>query len=773
MDNLLKKIINGIDVENILNIVIENIFADGPINRSYLEILSYIKYFHPKLFASYEQNVLNVMGLFFKKAPALDFKSLIMKNIGDSIYEEYGENYTPIQMDIINNINLNMVYSFSAPTSTGKSFVFRDLIVKSQKDIVIIVPSRALINEYFIKVNELRSSLKFNILTHVDLINRGKNLKNVFILTPERAKEIFKIKNEIEIELVLFDEAQLSDDNGQRGVNFDILVRRFKRNFPNSKLLFSFPFIDNPESQIKKNHLECEQSYYSCYKERNVGQMFFSFGDNKFYVFGIDKGVMGNNKIEITFDPVEQILRKKGSVLIYTSKSKIISEQIIKDYEKYCNLCPEIEDEKAIDLIDKFNKYMGSSSDSQKSSYSPMSNLLKRGIILHHGSLPLQVRLIIEELTRLGYCRICFSTSTLVQGINMPFDAVLLDRFENKNIEMKNLIGRAGRSTTNPTFDYGIVVVKNQNISNIRTILNQGTLLNVESLLDTNRELPEDLNDYRDAIKNDEFNDDYNLTKKVVDRMNVDVYVLVDKVLNLLFYEGNIISGENFTNLDANSRKELYTLFQDIYKIYLGGRDLSNGEKSVISTAVKILLWQIQGKTFKQIVGYRYSYIRQNNVVKKLINKYKDKDKTGFKDEINKIFVKPTMSCSTIPNKELRFLPLFDYEMPSYKVNYDLVAFDTYDYMDKIIGFKLKDIYYMVFYEYYMQKSDLRAYDMSLYLKYGTKDSKEIMLLRYGFDFETIEWLKDKVNHVDENEISFVSLDNFTEEELTAIDRYL
>ena len=40
-------------------------------------------------------------------------------------------------------------------TSTGKSFVFRKLITEEVNDIAIIVPSRALINEYYLKVNEI------------------------------------------------------------------------------------------------------------------------------------------------------------------------------------------------------------------------------------------------------------------------------------------------------------------------------------------------------------------------------------------------------------------------------------------------------------------------------------------------------------------------------------------------------------------------------------------------------------------------------------------
>ena len=131
------------------------------------------------------------------------------------------------------------------------------------------------------------------------------------------------------------------------------------------------------------------------------------------------------------------------------------------------------------------------------------------------------------------------------------------------------------------------------------------------------------------------------------------------------------------------------------------------------------------------------------------------------------------MKCSDIPDKSLNFIPLFNYDMEAYKVNYDIVAFDTYDYIDKIIGFKLRDIYYAIFNEFFIKYGDERARKMSQYIKYGSSNDKEIMLLRYGFDFETIEWLKDKVESIDENSIVFKNIDQFTEEQLLEIDNYL
>ena len=56
--------------------------------------------------------------------------------------------------------------------------------------------------------------------------------------------------------MVLFDEAQLGDEDNTRGIIFDSIVRRINNNFPNTKLLFAHPFISNPEVQLKKNSIE-------------------------------------------------------------------------------------------------------------------------------------------------------------------------------------------------------------------------------------------------------------------------------------------------------------------------------------------------------------------------------------------------------------------------------------------------------------------------------------------------------------------------------------
>lgn len=94
-------------------------------------------------------------------------------------------------------------------------------------------------------------------------------------------------------------------------------------------------------------------------------------------------------------------------------------------------------------------------------------------------------------------------------------------------------------------------------------------------------------------------------------------------------------------------------------------------------------------------------------------------------------------------------------ETKAIDVDYDRIVFDTYDYLDKIIGFKLSDIFYASFKEYYNKTNDERASKMANLVKYRTNDKKEIWMLRYGFAFEDMEWLKPYVLTIGQEEIVF------------------
>ncbi len=84
--------------------------------------------------------------------------------------------------------------------------------------------------------------------------------------------------------------------------------------------------------------------------------------------------------------------------------------------------------------------------------------LLKKGIVLHHGKMPGRLGRILIQLVEHNIINVVIANSTLIEGINLPFEIILLpytslkrnpyNRSDNSLIDVKsfkNLIGRAGR----------------------------------------------------------------------------------------------------------------------------------------------------------------------------------------------------------------------------------------------------------------------------------------------------------------------------------------
>lgn len=98
-----------------------------------------------------------------------------------------------------------------------------------------------------------------------------------------------------------------------------------------------------------------------------------------------------------------------------------------------------------------------------------LSELIEKGVAYHVGYLPLHIRSKIEELYRKRIIKTIFCTSTLIEGVNLPADNLIvvscrLGKKGNMNqIEFKNLLGRAGRIEYNL---YGnIFIVRDKLIS--------------------------------------------------------------------------------------------------------------------------------------------------------------------------------------------------------------------------------------------------------------------------------------------------------------------
>ncbi|WP_263477571.1 DEAD/DEAH box helicase family protein, partial [Mobiluncus curtisii] len=116
-------------------------------------------------------------------------------------------------------------FSFSAPTSLGKSFIMRTFITNQIKsgmlaNFAIIVPSKALINETRSKlIADLGEDLErrnYRIVSAAgDIVLEGDH-NFIFVLTPERLLYLLIGKPAIEFEYVFFDEShKLSGKNSR------------------------------------------------------------------------------------------------------------------------------------------------------------------------------------------------------------------------------------------------------------------------------------------------------------------------------------------------------------------------------------------------------------------------------------------------------------------------------------------------------------------------------------------------------------------------------
>jgi len=563
-------IINTENPDQLLAVILSDIHKDGPVNQEMLEILAYLKRYHPDSVSPHEAKLMYLLGLFYKTTEPNDLLSLAYRIFQDSIINQYKSILTPVQSTIQNQIQERKFYSFSAPTSTGKSHILRELILKISEDIVIVLPSRALISEYLITVRKIVEGYKeILVLQFIDDINTIKTRKRVFIITPERGSDLFRYRGRFNIGLFIFDEAQISEE-GVRGLTFDAFVRRAERTFPNAKKVFVHPFVENPEAQLIK-HGFTESASAQVFRQSAVGKVFIAFDKSSrsfsFFSPYSDGAHLKKNKCQVSQDIVKEVLEAGGSVLIYVSKLFIYNRKYREIFAEYIKLCPVLEDPRALSIIADVERLIGATDHD-----SELVSLMRKGIVIHHGSVPLVVRYLIESFANEHFARICFATSTLAQGVNIPFDIVWIDnlRFygteENKTLALKNLIGRAGRTTGKPdSFDFGYVV-----ITSIKTFIERFvgrmTLNEVSVLESEENEFGPDFQEFISAVKEGAIDEDYSLPKTKVERLRTaEIHGTLSDILDLIFKDGQLITGDDYHELENQERMALKKAFAHVF----------------------------------------------------------------------------------------------------------------------------------------------------------------------------------------------------------------
>ncbi|WP_445453167.1 DEAD/DEAH box helicase [Flavobacterium sp. 25HG05S-40] len=349
--------------------------------------------------------------------------------------------------------------SISAPTSAGKSFILCNILIeeitKGKKNIVYLVPTRALISQVEADLKDLVKKYEINNvnISTVPQNELEEDCSNIFIFTQERL-HWFLCESNLRLDLILIDEAHKIDD-GNRGILLQQKLEEVVKNNIGIRVYFSSPFTSNPEILLENVNNESSKQI--------VNTQFISVNQNLIYATQYPrKSDKWNLHLSL---PDRRILL--GQVILKqrpnteTKKITYLSESISNSQSGniiYSNGAAESED-KAMILYDLLNEFTTSTKIKELISLIKktihkdytLAKVLDKGIAFHYGNMPLLIRQEIEKLFAEGEIKYLICTSTLLEGINLPAKSIFIrkpTRGRNTPLDQNdfwNLAGRAGR----------------------------------------------------------------------------------------------------------------------------------------------------------------------------------------------------------------------------------------------------------------------------------------------------------------------------------------
>ena len=384
-------------------------------------------------------------------------------NVFDGLYFEYDKSRLQIpgeegsyffhdQKDVYDGLNYKY-FSYSGPTSMGKSFVVQTYIKQqiengSTKNFAILVPTKALINEVRSEIiGSLQEKLKetnYRVVSASGDIVLQQEHSFIFVMTPERLLHMMIGKPQIKIDFLFVDEAHKISDRGGRSTYYYKVIAQLSKMKEMPTVVFASPNIPNPEvylGLIPKINIDEVKKLASKYTPVCQFKYFLDLCEGQAYFhndYSKSLSLIGDIPQE---DELSDIVNRVGSTqqnIIYCN-----SRQKVVDYAvQYATKLPIKDDEKLISLANDIRNEV------HNDCY--LADLIQRGVAYHVGYLPTNIRLRIEKSFVDGILRTIFCTSTLVEGVNLPADNLFITSYRNGNsnmdeVEFRNLVGRVGR----------------------------------------------------------------------------------------------------------------------------------------------------------------------------------------------------------------------------------------------------------------------------------------------------------------------------------------
>ena len=360
------------------------------------------------------------------------FSSIIYNAFAQSHVDE-NISLHPEQIKILFQIENNDATIISDPTSCGKTFCIFEYIAKHKpQNVVLIVPTLALIEEYFKKIIKLYKDKfeEYRIHTGIDEDKTYDfSQKNIFILTHDRVVQEESYEKLEKIDFLVIDEVyKLKTDKNDRVLVLNMAYYYLSQKA--DKYVLLAPFIDDVDGKEK---LEKQPSFYKTNYSPVVNEVIPCEIDNENDRFKKCEEILYNDindadKTLIYFPTVRSLYQYVNEVLIHKPKWSS-PPKYIATFLKWAK--EEIHEEWCV------------------------VKALERGYLIHNGQIPLGVR--VFQLDRYGdmdlYNRM-LCTSTLLEGVNTTAKNIIIIKPSNGTnkegesftaFDFYNLVGRTGR----------------------------------------------------------------------------------------------------------------------------------------------------------------------------------------------------------------------------------------------------------------------------------------------------------------------------------------
>lgn len=746
-----------------------------------------------KIYVSVLNNIRNYRGIKENNYYSTDIREFISQYIEKELYKiepNDDENYfVRDQKNIYDTLQKEKFYSYSGPTSMGKTFVIRKFIINQiknnyKKNYVVVVPTKALISEitsdFITELNSLLKEKNYKVINTYNETNENDKYNYVMVYTQERLLSHL-INSSIKVNYVFIDEAHKLFYKDTRTMYFykilDIL--RNQDNVPN--IYFSAPLIKNPNEFLDLLP-EIGTKSSSVFEFTPVNQQKFMIDYNSKNIRIYND--LSSNFIELEYDKIEKfdinyILNQLGENrknLVYCeSKKEAINYAL--EYSK--NRKPIEENE----YLNKVKKYI---KDEIHEDYW-LIDMLSKGVAYHIGYIPNSIRKHIENLYKEKTINTIFCTSTLLEGVNLPADNLFINvkdkaKIISNEIDFKNLIGRVGRIKYNLIGNVFIIPNGSPKLMNTCTELIENDVsdkeLSIKKVLSTiaKKEIINKLKNGDTLIeKRSKTYDEYESTRYIMNNLIDDIindrkgiiYKQFEKFITKQdikeikeqFREKTVpqdlpITTDQIDTVDKYIKEDkleypekitynnVLTFLKELHEYYswnIYEDKTTIGHKNNLAYYAVILQQWMLGFGIKQIIQQAIKYHEDNNTFYD-INSGMKVDYTGSLEQKNSI------------------------------IN------ETLNAIENIILFKISN-YFSKFSSRYKEvnKIDEIANDWYEYIQYGTNDKIVIMIQKIGFSREAALKINKKGYWILEEDKLYIKSDIFLDsdellrEEATAV----